>query len=322
MGQFGGSGSAPGQFNFPGGSAADADGNLYVADVANHRVQKLDPAGAPLAVFGRRDRATGSSTRPGTWPSTARERVRGGQRNNRIQKFAPNGAFLAKWGGYGGGDGQFENPTGVALDSRGHIFVSDGAHNRIQELGPDGSFIAKWGALGGGPGELYEPNGITVDSAGAIWVADESNHRIVRFCCPGADAARSGRRTPAGRHRSGYHCSAHRPRRPPRAADPPRGSARARAPCGRQRKGRGHTACPRVEARRRRLGLRGVPVGALLGEPERAGHSIRATAADITLPACAPAHAQCADRGAGRRARSGGQPLDCLARDQALPTLP
>ena len=53
--------------------------------------------------------------------------------NNRIQKFAPNGAFLAKLGGYGGGDGQFENPTGVALDSRGHIFVSDGAHGPYPE---------------------------------------------------------------------------------------------------------------------------------------------------------------------------------------------
>ena len=70
--QFGGAGSGLGQFNFPGGSAVDAGGNLYVADVANHRVQKLDPAGAPLAVFGSRGRATESSTNLGTLPSTAR----------------------------------------------------------------------------------------------------------------------------------------------------------------------------------------------------------------------------------------------------------
>ena len=186
--QFGGAGSGLGQFNFPGGSAADADGNLYVADIANHRVQKLDPAGAPLAVFGSLVSADGKLNTPRDVALDAAGNVYvADSGNNRIEKFARDGAFLAKWGSFGSGDGQLRNPTGVALDSRGHVFVSDDGNNRIEEFGADGAFIAKWGALGGGQGELNRPAGLTVDPSGAIWVADNSNHRIVRFCCPAAD---------------------------------------------------------------------------------------------------------------------------------------
>jgi sugar lactone lactonase YvrE len=188
MDQFGGTGSGLGKFNFPGGSAVDADGNLYVADVANHRVQKLDPAGAPLAVFGSQGSGDGQLNTPRdvALDPAGNVYVADGA-NNRIEKFAAGGAFLAKWGSFGSGDGQFKNPNGVALDSRGHIFVSDDGNNRIVELGADGTFIAKWGTLGGGQGELNRPAGLTVDSSGAIWVADSSNNRIVRFCCPAAD---------------------------------------------------------------------------------------------------------------------------------------
>ena len=37
--------------------------------------------------------------------------------NNRIQKFDSNGNFITKWGSKGTGDGQFDYPTGIAVDS-------------------------------------------------------------------------------------------------------------------------------------------------------------------------------------------------------------
>src|SRR6185436_5196680 len=87
--QFGGGGSGLGKFNFPGGSAADADGNLYVADVANHRVQKLDPAGAPLAVFGSQGSGDGQLNTPRdvALAPAGNVYVADGA-NNRIEKFA------------------------------------------------------------------------------------------------------------------------------------------------------------------------------------------------------------------------------------------
>jgi len=45
-------GSGPGEFRFPRGVALDTQGNIYVADAANNRIQRLSPQGEPLAQFG------------------------------------------------------------------------------------------------------------------------------------------------------------------------------------------------------------------------------------------------------------------------------
>ena len=55
--------------------------------------------------------------------------------NIRIQKLDNVGTFLTKWGTYGSGDGQFINPTGVAVDGSGNVFVGDTGNHRIQKFG-------------------------------------------------------------------------------------------------------------------------------------------------------------------------------------------
>jgi hypothetical protein len=54
--------------------------------------------------------------------------------NNRIQKFSPTGIFLAKWGSVGIGDGQFDQPSAVAVDLSGNVYVADSGNNRIQKF--------------------------------------------------------------------------------------------------------------------------------------------------------------------------------------------
>ena len=46
--------------------------------------------------------------------------------NNRIQKFGPNGAFITKWGTSGSGNGQFNGPGGIAVNSSRDVYVADG----------------------------------------------------------------------------------------------------------------------------------------------------------------------------------------------------
>ena len=125
-------------------------------------------------------------------------------RNDRIQKFSPDGRFLMKFGSPGSGDGQFDRPAGVAVDADGVIYVADWLNNRLQVFDQDGRFVAaktgeagvsKWGQdkLDANPemwGEreraqglerekdFWGPTGVTVDEDGLIFVPESARNRI------------------------------------------------------------------------------------------------------------------------------------------------
>lgn len=72
----------------------------------------------------------------------------------------------------------FAQPTGIALDGAGNVYVADTNGNRIQKLSPRGKLLAAWGSKGSGPGQFQRPQGIAIDGQGHIYVADTYNHRI------------------------------------------------------------------------------------------------------------------------------------------------
>ena len=80
--------------------------------------------------------------------------------------------FVTKWGSSGSGDGQFNYPYGVAVDSSGNVYVADTTNNRIQKFSSEGTFITKWGSVGSGDGQFYYPTGVAVDPLGYVYVAD------------------------------------------------------------------------------------------------------------------------------------------------------
>jgi DNA-binding beta-propeller fold protein YncE len=54
--------------------------------------------------------------------------------NYRVQKFDSNGNFITKWGSEGDGEGQFDIPEGIAIDSSGNVYVADTHNSRIQKF--------------------------------------------------------------------------------------------------------------------------------------------------------------------------------------------
>ncbi len=63
------------------------------------------------------------------------------------------------------------NPTGVAVDSSGNVYVADLSNNRIQKFNSAGILIAEWSS-GSGDGQFGTPHGVAVDSSDNVYVAD------------------------------------------------------------------------------------------------------------------------------------------------------
>ncbi len=133
------------------------------------------------------------------------ERVIADSGNNRIVVLDASGAFVRAFGsacnladqagcvdadGAGPlalGDGQFNEPWGIAVDQAGQIFVADTWNGRIQLFDAEGNFLRKWGYFNSTNGELgdeyalFGPRGLAIDGDGNLLVADTGNKRILHF---------------------------------------------------------------------------------------------------------------------------------------------
>jgi DNA-binding beta-propeller fold protein YncE len=137
-------GSGHGQLGEPNGIAVDRAGNIYVAEVgSNHRVQKLAPDGTFIAEWKGPDLGFYGPRRIAIGPDDSIYVV--DQGHTRIVKFSPDGHVLSSWGSKGSGDGQFNDPTSVAVDSTsGKVYVADPINKRIQVFDQNGKFLTKW----------------------------------------------------------------------------------------------------------------------------------------------------------------------------------
>ncbi|MBI5631316.1 MAG: cation transporter [Elusimicrobia bacterium] len=179
---WGTSGAGPAQFREPMGVGVDAQGNVYVADSRNRRVQKLSPEGKFLAEFG------GSDTFKK--PVDIAISVEGtlyvcDYEADRVEAFSPDGKRLYGWGEPGEGNSQFRSPAGVAVDKAGNVYVADFYNHRIQAFDSKGKWLKSIGKKGRGKGEFTYPTDLDFDNSGNLVVADAYNHRIQRVAPDG-----------------------------------------------------------------------------------------------------------------------------------------
>ncbi|MGH9822802.1 MAG: SBBP repeat-containing protein, partial [Blastocatellia bacterium] len=89
--------------------------------------------------------------------------------------------FITQFGSQVTGPGELDNPSGLAVDGAGDVYVADTNNDRVQKFDSNGNFILQFGETGDAPGQLFSPESVAVDRMGSVWVADTLNGRVEKF---------------------------------------------------------------------------------------------------------------------------------------------
>jgi RHS repeat-associated protein len=190
---FGTKGTGNGQFTRPLGMAVDKEGNVFVADSENNRIEKFNSKGEYVSQFGTKGSGNGQLSIPRDIAIDAEGNFWVTDSANwRIEKFNSKGEYLTQFGTFGGGNGQFKNPSGIAVAPNGHLWITDQQLSRISEYTATGELVRNVGSGGSGNGQFNTPEGIVVDAEGNVWVADRVNNRVQKFSSTGTYLSQFG----------------------------------------------------------------------------------------------------------------------------------
>jgi DNA-binding beta-propeller fold protein YncE len=127
--------TSPGDFGAPQGVALDADGNVYVTDTLNNRVEIFDADGNFVSLFGKHGDGPGYFARPKGIAVDADGHIWvADEMEDRLQVFNREGDLLAYIGGHGELPGQFKALIGVAIDKQNRVFTTEQFPGRMQEF--------------------------------------------------------------------------------------------------------------------------------------------------------------------------------------------
>ena len=168
----------------PAGIAVNSSrGEVYIADVTNHRVMVLDLKGRLLRLIGHRGDGPGEFNFPThlTLGPQGRLYVTDSM-NFRVQVLEPDGTFVRAIGRLGDAPGQFSKPKGVAVDKEGHVIVVEGLYDALEFFDPQGELLLSAGSSGSNPGQFWLPAGLCLDTKEQLlFVADSYNSRVQVF---------------------------------------------------------------------------------------------------------------------------------------------
>jgi len=173
-----------GQFFHPESLSFDSDGNVYVTDAGNARIQKFTSDGQFLEAWGVRGMGNGEFNYP-TGITTNENNVYVVDREqSKIQVFDSTGKFLQSWGEFGSDQGEFFYPHGIAISNDGVVYVADTKNHRIQQFTTDGEFLSSFGIFGPGDGRLRTPIDVALGE-NYVYVSDPGNFKIEKYTYEG-----------------------------------------------------------------------------------------------------------------------------------------
>jgi sugar lactone lactonase YvrE len=206
--------------SYPADVAVDAQGDLFIADLDNNCVRKVDVSGQITTVAGNGTNGFSGDGGPATkaslsLPNGVTVDATGNLfiaelGDNRIRKVDTNQIITTVAGdganGFAGDGGVATNaslaaPYSVAVDGAGDLFMADFSNQRVREVEVNGYITTVAGNGGetyGGDGglatnaSLNQPEGAAVDAAGDIFIADAGNNRIREVTFAGPTLALAG----------------------------------------------------------------------------------------------------------------------------------
>lgn len=128
--------TSPGDFAAPQGVAVDKNGNVYVTDTLNDRVEIFDADGNFISTFGKAGDGPGYFARPkGIAVDSDGHVWVADEMQDRLQVFNQQGQLLTFIGmGHGELPGQFKALVGVAIDKQNHVYTTEQYPGRLQEF--------------------------------------------------------------------------------------------------------------------------------------------------------------------------------------------
>jgi hypothetical protein len=165
-------GTGNNQYNDPVQSAVAANGDIYVLDRSNSRVQVLDGNGNFVFQFGSAGGGPGQFQSPegiAISPNNFVYVVDAG--HYKVQAFDLSGVWQFEFGSQGAGNGLFLSPVGVAVNSSGEVYVTES--NRVQKFDQYGNFISIVGTNNTGSNAYDSPRFLEVDrTTDNVYVTD------------------------------------------------------------------------------------------------------------------------------------------------------
>ena len=209
LGRMDGTAGAP-WFTYPSGVAADASGNIYVADRASQTIRRISPDGEVQTIAGMHNTpgssdGTGSAARfngpHGVAVDTVGNVYVADAGNHTVRKITAEGVVTTiagtpgSWGSIDarGTAARFNTPHGLTVDGAGTIYVADTYGSTIRKIASDGVVTTLAGLAGnrgnvdgtGTAASFYYPTAIAADGVGNLFVADRQMHTIRKVSADG-----------------------------------------------------------------------------------------------------------------------------------------
>ena len=188
-----GGGTTDSQFRYPIAVAADASGDVYVADQYASQVKKFTEEGTFIQSWGSFGDGPGEFDLP---TSIAVHRASGtvyvaDTRNSRIQKFTADGQLIGQWETTSSGNPNYANAVAVDQAS-GNVYALSGFSKDVTRYSPTGTLLGRWGSYGSGDGQFESPWSIAVSGSGEVYVTDVATKTVQRFDSNGTFLTRFG----------------------------------------------------------------------------------------------------------------------------------